>query len=110
MRRACLAAMLASLAGTVALAAVAGAGALAADDYPARPVRLIVAVSPGGITAIAARVAADYLTVHLGQPVVVENRTGAGGTIGLEAVVRSAPDGYVLGVAATSQIAISPFT
>jgi tripartite-type tricarboxylate transporter receptor subunit TctC len=101
MLRACLAAVLAALAGTAALAA---------DDYPARPVRLIVAVSPGGITDIAARVAADYLTVHLGQPVVVENRTGAGGTIGLEAVVRSAPDGYVLGVAATSQIAISPFT
>jgi tripartite-type tricarboxylate transporter receptor subunit TctC len=106
MLRACLAAVLASLGAMV----LAGAVAHAADDYPTRPVRMIVAVSPGGITDIAARVAADYLTIHLGQPVVVENRTGAGGTIGLEAVVRSPADGYVLGVAATSQIAISPFT
>jgi tripartite-type tricarboxylate transporter receptor subunit TctC len=80
------------------------------DDYPSRPVRIIVPVSPGGITDIVARVAAEYVTARTGQPVVVENRTGAGGNIGLEAVVRSAPDGYVLGVAATSQIAIAPFT
>jgi tripartite-type tricarboxylate transporter receptor subunit TctC len=80
------------------------------DDYPSRPVRIIVPVSPGGITDIVARVAAEYVTARTGQPAVVENRTGAGGNIGLEAVVRSAPDGYVLGVAATSQIAIAPFT
>jgi tripartite-type tricarboxylate transporter receptor subunit TctC len=82
----------------------------AAQDYPARPVRIIVAVSPGGITDIVARVAAEYITAKSGQPVVVENRTGAGGNLGVEAVAKAAPDGYTLSVAATSQIAISPFT
>src|SRR5262245_33153052 len=82
----------------------------AAQDYPARPVRIIVAVSPGGITDIVARVAADYITAKSGQPVVVENRTGAGGNLGVEAVAKAAPDGYVLSVCATSQIAINPFT
>jgi tripartite-type tricarboxylate transporter receptor subunit TctC len=81
-----------------------------AQDYPARPIRIIVPVSPGGITDIVARVAADYITARSGQPVVVENRTGAGGNIGVEAVARSAPDGYVLSLAATSQIAINQFT
>jgi tripartite-type tricarboxylate transporter receptor subunit TctC len=81
-----------------------------AQDYPARPIRIIVPVSPGGITDIVARVAADYITARSGHPVVVENRTGAGGNIGVEAVARSAPDGYVLSLAATSQIAINQFT
>jgi tripartite-type tricarboxylate transporter receptor subunit TctC len=82
----------------------------AAQDYPARPIRIIVPVSPGGITDIVARVAADYITARSGQPAVVENRTGAGGNIGMEAVVRAAPDGTTLGLASTSQIAINPFT
>jgi tripartite-type tricarboxylate transporter receptor subunit TctC len=81
-----------------------------ADDYPSRPVRIIVPVSPGGITDIVGRVAADYITSRTGQPVVVENRTGAGGNLGVEAVAKSPPDGYVLSLAATSQIAIAPFT
>jgi len=100
MQQACLLAALVVLAGPAALA----------DDYPARPIKIVVPVSPGGITDIVARVAADYMIAKLGQPVVVENRTGAGGNIGVEAVARSTPDGYVLTVAATSQIAISPFT
>ena len=81
-----------------------------AQDYPARPIRIIVAVSPGGITDIVARVAAEYITAKSGQPVVVENRTGAGGNLGVEAVAKAQPDGYTLSVAATSQIAINPFT
>jgi tripartite-type tricarboxylate transporter receptor subunit TctC len=80
------------------------------DDYPSRPVRIIVPVSPGGITDIVARVAAEYITARTGQPVVVENRTGAGGLLGVEAVAKAAPDGYLLSLAATSQIAIAPFT
>src|SRR5262249_29340807 len=80
-----------------------------AEDYPSRPIRLIVPVSPGGITDIVGRVAADYVTGWTGRPVVVENRTGAGGNIGVEAVAKSPPDGYVLSVATTSQIAIAPF-
>src|SRR5262249_24099081 len=124
MRRDCLAAVLGSLgamalastvalaagATTAALAAVATTGAHAAGGFPTRPLPPVGGVFPRGLTGIAGRGAAHYLTAHPGQPVVVENRTVAGGTIGLEAVVRSAPDGHVLGVAATSQIAISPFT
>src|SRR5262245_63542376 len=89
---------------------LAGAVALAADDYPVRPIRIVVPVSPGGITDIVARVVADHITARSGQPVVVENRTGAGGNLGVEAVARSAPDGYVLSLAAASQIAINQFT
>src|SRR5215471_8525462 len=91
------------------LASTPSAG-VAAEDHPARPIRIIVPVSPGGITDIVARAAADYITVRSGQPVVVENRTGAGGNIGVEAVVRAAPDGTTLSLASTSQIAINPFT
>ena len=95
----------------VAAAALACLAAPApADDFPSRPIRIIVPVSPGGITDIVARVAADYITSRTGQPVVVENRTGAGGNLGVEAVAKSPPDGYVLSLAATSQIAIAPFT
>jgi tripartite-type tricarboxylate transporter receptor subunit TctC len=91
-------------------AAVAAVTSVAAEDYPVRPIRIIVPVSPGGITDIVARVAADYITAGSGQPVVVENRTGAGGNLGVEAVAKAAPDGYVLSLASTSQIAINPFT
>ena len=93
------------------LAALSIAAALpaAAQDYPAKPIRIIVPVAPGGITDIAARAAGDYIARKSGQPVVIENRTGAGGNIGSEAVAKSAPDGYTLGVIATTQIAINPF-
>jgi tripartite-type tricarboxylate transporter receptor subunit TctC len=102
-RRHMLAAVGAVLVGLAAASA-------AAEDYPTRPIRIIVPVSPGGITDIVGRVAADYITARTGQPVVVENRTGAGGNLGVEAVAKSPPDGYVLSLAATSQIAIAPFT
>jgi tripartite-type tricarboxylate transporter receptor subunit TctC len=92
-----------------ALALLLASPALA-DDFPSRPIRIIVPVSPGGITDIVGRVAADYITSRTGQPVVVENRTGAGGNLGVEAVAKSPPDGYLLSLAATSQIAIAPFT
>ena len=93
------------------LAALSIAAALpaAAQDYPAKPIRIIVPVAPGGITDIAARAAGDYIARKSGQTVVIENRTGAGGNIGSEAVAKSAPDGYTLGVIATTQIAINPF-
>jgi tripartite-type tricarboxylate transporter receptor subunit TctC len=80
-----------------------------AQDYPTKPVRIIVPVAPGGITDIAARAAGDYIARKSAQPVVIEDRTGAGGNIGSEAVARSAPDGYTLGVIATTQIVINPF-
>lgn len=94
-----------------AVAALVGvlAQPAAAQDYPSKPVRIVVPVAPGGITDIVARAAGDFIARKSGQPVVIENRTGAGGNIGSETVAKSAPDGYTLGVIATTQIAINPF-
>jgi tripartite-type tricarboxylate transporter receptor subunit TctC len=86
------------------IAATALPGALLAqgvtESYPARPVRVIVGLAPGGATDIQTRLFAQKLTDSLGRPFVVENRTGAGGTVAYAHVAKSAPDGYtLLGVA-----------
>jgi len=75
-------------------------------DYPTKPVRLIVGVAPGGANDTVARLLAQTLSERLGQPVVVENRPGAGGNIGLEAAANAPPDGYTL-LFATSANALS---
>jgi tripartite-type tricarboxylate transporter receptor subunit TctC len=75
-------------------------------DYPTKPVRLIVGVAPGGANDTVARLVAQTLSERLGQPVVVENRPGAGGNIGLEAAANAPPDGYTL-LFATSANALS---
>jgi tripartite-type tricarboxylate transporter receptor subunit TctC len=77
-----------------------------AEAYPARPVHVIVYFPPGGVGDILARMTGQWLTERLGQPFVIENRPGAGGNIGTEAVVRAAPDGYTL-LWATSPNAIN---
>jgi tripartite-type tricarboxylate transporter receptor subunit TctC len=87
--------------------ALLGASALAQDNYPTRPLRLILPFPPGGGTDILGRQIAEKLGERLGQPVVAENRGGAGGNVGAEAAAHSAPDGYTLVLVAPS-LAISP--
>ncbi|MCB4824030.1 Bug family tripartite tricarboxylate transporter substrate binding protein [Roseicella aerolata] len=72
------------------------APALAQSPYPNRPIRMVVPLPPGGATDIWARLVAEPMAVTLGQPVVIENRAGAGGMIGTEAVKNAAPDGYTI--------------
>jgi tripartite-type tricarboxylate transporter receptor subunit TctC len=89
------------------LAAVVPAIALA-QAYPAKPIHLIVPFPPGGINDVLARVTGQKLSESLGQGVVVENRPGAGGTIGSNAVAKAPADGYTLLFGATSTVAVSP--
>jgi tripartite-type tricarboxylate transporter receptor subunit TctC len=79
-----------------------------AEDYPVRPIHLVVPFPPGGVADIIARPVAERLTQSLGQPVVVENRGGATGTLGASYVAHAAPDGYTLLLGTTNEIAMSP--
>jgi tripartite-type tricarboxylate transporter receptor subunit TctC len=81
---------------SVALVAILGATSLMAQDYPTKPVRIVVPLATGGTADILARMISNDLAARLGKPVLVENRTGGGGHIGSEFVAKSPPDGYTL--------------
>lgn len=92
----------------VSLCLVLGAvGPVAAQDYPNRAIKVIVPLTPGSGADIAGRIVTKYMTAGLGQPVVVENRPGAGGQIGTMAVIKSDADGYTLMVQSASHAANS---
>ena len=93
---------------TVALAAASLAGMAAAQSYPAKPMRIIVPFPPGAATDIQGRYLALKLGETLGQQVVVDNRAGANGTLGLDLAAKAAPDGHTLVVGQTGNLAISP--
>src|SRR5262245_13878550 len=97
------------LALAILTAAALAALPAAAEGYPAKPIKILVSTSAGGITDIAARVLGAHITTRTGQPVVIDNRAGASGNIAMDAVAKSAPDGYTLGVANTGNIAINPY-
>jgi tripartite-type tricarboxylate transporter receptor subunit TctC len=94
-----------------ALTCVVLTGALGltrADDYPTRPITLIVPFPPGGSTTVMARNVADKMSAALGQQIVVDNRGGAGGTLGTRFVAKAAPDGYTILLSYTATMAIAP--
>ncbi len=84
------------------------AGVASAQAYPNRPIKIIVPFPPGGGNDTIARVVGQKLSERLGQPVVIDNRAGANGIIGLQALANSAPDGYTLGVGAAGPMAVNP--
>jgi tripartite-type tricarboxylate transporter receptor subunit TctC len=95
------------LAAAIALFALPATAA--DDDYPNRPVKIVVPFAPGGSTDVVARILADKLQGELKQPFVVENRPGAGGNIGADVVAKSNPDGYTLLMGTTGVLAINNY-
>lgn len=90
------------------VAVVLFAGAAAAQSFPSKPITLIVPFAPGASADGIARIVGRELSQALGQPIVVDNKPGAGGTLGLMAVAKAAADGYTIGLGATGAIAVNP--
>src|SRR5512139_4214832 len=93
---------------TTALCLVLAAGSAQPQTWPSKPLRFIVPFPPGGGTDVLARTIAPRLGEGLGQQVVIDNRSGAGGMIGVELGAKSPPDGYTLVIATVGQISINP--
>ncbi len=100
-RRACTIAL-------CAWGATLGAGVPAQQSYPAKVIRMVIPLPPGGTSDILARIAAQKITEATGQPVIAENRGGAGGNIGTEIVAKAPPDGYTLLTAPGSTLTVNP--
>ena len=86
-----------------ALAVLALCASQAWAQYPNKPIRLVVPFTPGGVTDTSGRLIAEQLSKRLGQQVVVDNRAGANGIVGLQALMQAPPDGYTIGVAAAGR-------
>jgi tripartite-type tricarboxylate transporter receptor subunit TctC len=97
-----------ALAALTAAATLAPAAVQAQAGYPARPIKFIVPVPPGGAADVMSRMVAEHLQARLGQPVTVENRPGAGSSLGMDAVAKAAPDGYTIGMGNIAANAINP--
>ena len=91
------------------LVSLAAANALAQQNYPARPVRIVAPFAPGGLADVLSRAVGERLQKQLGQPFVVENRPGAGGNIGADVVARAEPDGYTLLMSSAGILTINQF-
>ncbi|RUP23644.1 MAG: tripartite tricarboxylate transporter substrate binding protein, partial [Curvibacter sp.] len=96
----CSAAMLWGLSGSVPL--------MAQESFPSRPIRFVVPYAAGGTTDLVARTVGARMAQTLGQPVIIDNRAGAGGNIGMDAVAKAVPDGYTVGMGAISTNALNP--
>src|SRR3954464_4949070 len=95
-------------ASALALGALAPSGAMAQSGYPNKPIRLVIPFSPGGVTDVAGRTVADFMSKRLGQQVVPDNRPGASGNIGSQQVATAEPDGYTLLVVLDGTFVINP--
>jgi tripartite-type tricarboxylate transporter receptor subunit TctC len=98
----------AGLLGCASVLCLTPAPASAQPAYPAKPIHFVVPYLPGGTTDIVARTVGQKVSEKLGQPVIVENRAGAGGNVGMDAVAKAAPDGYTIGFGAISTNALNP--
>ncbi len=87
-----------AFAAVLGLATLASSGSATAQSYPNRPITMVVPLAPGGSTDVIARIMAEGVRAALGQTIVVENTTGAGGTIGIGRLARATPDGYTFGI------------
>src|SRR3982750_2714498 len=92
----------------ITMAALLAASGVLAQSYPNRPIKVVVPWPPGQATDLAARIVSEALVAPLGQQLVIDNRPGAGGTIGSEHAARSAPDGYTILAGSSGPISISP--
>jgi tripartite-type tricarboxylate transporter receptor subunit TctC len=96
------------IAACASLAVLAAPAFAQPEAYPSKPVKVIVPVPPGGAADVMARMIAEHPQTRLGQPFVVENRPGAGSAIGLQALAKSPPDGYTIGLGNIAANAINP--